>query len=433
MRNHQIKSKPDGLRKLITIIVVMLNTGFALTLGWETQMIFINVGYILLDSLFHGGTIRVLKNIRIWFACVLFMAMTFVVQLDFGVAFEYGRIMIIMFCAYYITTVFSLEELVVGYCKCMRFIAVVSCTFWLAVRMFPTLPYPTFTNALEVEYYTCLLGNIRTSLAEVGVVRNAGLFWEGGMYAALTTLWLICEIEYLKHERNFWRIIVLGMITIFTTNSTSGYLYMVLLMFLLFSHNSTGRRTIAQSLLLFTGFCAAILVVSRFESVIDVLVRYNSRAFTKIVTQNESFTDRVYGPLADIWTGITNPLGVGLQRLHDHVRQVARDLFDVSLGARTSTLTYFVAAHGPVCGIFVNWQWCRVFLNTIDSKLEKLIVITMFLILATSTPLHYTMVFWIAVFLGDVSKRKKIAGLNEEITSTADNQSSYRPARVAVR
>lgn len=386
----------DFIFGIFTLVVVLINSGYALTTSMYTLGTYVGAVYIAIMLIRKRYLERGRKLI---FLCgvLVFMIISLVANLDIDGINEAVRVFVIVACGYTVAEVYTFPELTKAFCYLMRFSSIISILFYYAISTGVLTNSPVLTDGRDVEYYTCIIANIQ----KTDPLRNSGLFWEGGMLAAFCALWMLCEIlfiEQAKWKRNIF--LILGGLTISTTLSTSGYLYIILIILLIIAYGAFRERKIWQQIIFIVGVIAVISIFYHFEDVINYLVQFNSASFEKIINRNTSFTDRTNGPIVDLYIGLQHPFGVGFSHLNEIVKETSEKLFQKSLTARTSTLTYFFPAMGLVGGSIVNFQWLRFFSKANSSKIVCVVAGIIFAVLCTSTPLYSNCIFWIILFEG---------------------------------
>lgn len=403
------------IRNIITLIIVILNSGFALTVGNSGMMILVNIIYLIYLIIFNKSIVVSKRQKNFLTLVMIFMGGTILVNLDLAAMNEYFRLIIMILLSFCIVGSYSCGGLLKGFCILMRVMSVCSCLLYIIVAHIPAINFPKITNALGTSYYTCIVGNIEAESRNIDFIRNSGVFWEGGMYAAIIALWLIIEINCNYKKKKTFLVLLLGVFTIYTTKSTTGYLYMALLIFAFICHTTNERRKLWQTAILIVGITMAVVLYFNYEELLLYLVDKNELVFNKLVLKNASYTDRFNGPVADLLVGFSNPLGVGTGHVTEIVNNMAVKVFNTELTSRTSTLTYFFAAFGVPMGVLVSWQGLKFFKNNILSKIDMMIAMGLFIIVTLSTPLNNNMLFWIFLFISSGTVSSSFRGENEWI------------------
>ena len=156
---------------------------------------------------------------------------------------------------------------------CVTIIALIGYFFVNALGLGSRLP--GFVNVNGEVYRGIVIFNYIVRLPE----RNCALFWEPGIFASALTFALIFELIYQK-EKHFFRI-VLFVIGIITTNSTAGYVLLVLLL-VLASIKIQAKLRLVKILLLVVQIAIVIASITIFLNLDKILV------LTKL-SQNEVF------------------------------------------------------------------------------------------------------------------------------------------------
>ena len=398
-------------KNAFTLVIIMLNSGYALTVGSSSIMMIVNIFYLFIMALLNRRIYPNRGQKNFLMLTLLLMLLTYMINIDLSATLEYCRLIVMILTAFFIVASYPSHALINGFCIFMRLVSGVSCIFYLIFVSIPAIDFPVFTNPSGVTYYTCIIGNIQAEGRNIDFIRNCGAFWEGGMYAAITAIWVVLEIMFHYERKKTLLVLILGVFTIYTTKSTTGYLYMFLLIFLFAGYAANGRKKTWQSVILIMGCVLAAFLYYRYDDLIQYLAGQNELIFGKLLTQNASYTDRFNGPVADMYVGVLNPFGVGTGQVTSAVNAAALKLFNIGLTSRTSTLTYFFAAFGIPLGVIVTWQGIKFFLNTILSKIDAIMSIVLFILVTLSTPLNSNMLFWLLLFVGAGTTNRTRLGL----------------------
>ncbi len=392
----QINNSIEKIRSIIYVVLVIINSGYALTTGLSNICAVITLFFVGIDFVLFKGRINFKAPQTVLLAVFLFeMMVTCVVNIDLAGIKEYFRIIIFFTFAWRICTVFDTEQIIYSFCKLMRISGVIALIFYFLVSFVPGLPYPTITNSYGVSYYTCLFASVNTFASW----RNSGLFWEAGMLSGLTFLWQICEMfceQELPRKKLFY---ILSIILIFTTMSTAGYIYILLLFILLFVKNKKIKESGAICFFVIMVVILMLYLYQNMDELIENLVVWNPRVFEKLVLKNASYSDRTVGPLVDMYISIRNPLGIGVTSLAEKTREVASLVFMTKLTSRTSSITYYFASFGIICGFTVVIRILKFIRAFSKDNLEFTILLLGIVILCLSTPLNSSVIFIIILFL----------------------------------
>ena len=170
----------------------------------------------------------------------------------------------------------GMEEFKKAFVQIMLWLAGFSLIWYIYMFIFPNGHIPFEINGTYVGSFYHIIGFSRS-----GHVRNAGIFWEPGVFQIYLNIALaIISIEPKKYRDSIQKFILLS-ITLLTTGSTGGYLiYALMLSFILVRKKSgkIGRRLKALLVPLFTVFAA-------IESATSIIT-------SKLINKGSSFASR---------------------------------------------------------------------------------------------------------------------------------------------
>ncbi len=386
----------NKIRIVFIFVLVILNGGYALSLGFQSSIMVVSVLFIICDMLIFRSKFKMINNSSTFLALIILQfILTFVINLDFAGITEYIRLIVLYLFCYYVYVSFESKDIVQGFSDFMYFIAIVSLIFYVWISMYPTLAF-TVQNGYGTVYMTCFLSFVNV----VSFERNCGIFWEPSVFAAVCFIWGIVEIFVIrKLEQRKMRIVVL-VITVFTTYSTSGYIYLLFLFIALIFRNDSGIYSLFRIILAVSLISTGILVYFNYNNILLKLVELNPLAFKKLILNNVSVTDRSVGPLADLYVAATHPFGVGVTNLTSTVKEAASVIFGKTIHTRTSTITYYSAAFGMLCSFTVMIALIKFVKRNIKSFFLTIIMIIGIVFMSISTPLHDSSIFIILLFIG---------------------------------
>lgn len=384
------------IRIVLIFALVILNAGYALSLGFQSIIMVFSAMFIVADMLFSKNKIRLINNTSIVLVFIfLQFILAFIVNLDFTGFAEYIRLIVLYLFCYYVYSIYNSKELILAFANFMYFIAIVSLIFYIWIFMFPTLALKV-QNGYGTMYATCFLSFVNVMSLE----RNCGIFWEPSVYAAVCYIWGIIEIFLIRKLKQRKMKIIVLILTIITTYSTSGYIYIFFLFIAFLLRNDSSNYSLRRMIFVIVLVSLGIIIYSKYDDILLKLVELNPLVFKKLIMNNASVTDRLICPLADLYVAILNPFGVGLNNLTSIVENVAYEKFGKTLHTRTSTITYYSAAFGMMSGFtmivsivnFVRRNVCSVFLT--------FFLVAGFLFMSISTPLQDSSIFIILLFIG---------------------------------
>lgn len=420
MQNSTITQKNKlNINALMSCIVVLLNSGYALTIGRYSVILVMTIIFLLYEWAFKNVIIDIKSNAFIFYICmILFMFVACVINLDISSYKEYVRLVVLLTLAYHIFLKYSFAAISHAFCVIMRVSSCVALAFYFIVSSFPGIPMKIVTNGYGVSYYTCYISSIN---ADIGMrfLRNSGLFWEAGMNAAFLLIWAVFEMLIIDNNKRKYLWIIIAAVSLITTKSTSGYVYILLIVTLINSYK-INRKSVYQMIVFITVLFGAIYLYLSFDEILVILSKWKPDVFIKFIYNNASVTDRLNNPLADLYVALLNPFGVGVGNISTLANQYSAQLFGYLLTSRTSTLTYYFASFGILCGALVTTAYVKFVSRITYSMLTFVIVLVCMIMLCTSTPLNGTAIFLLMLFHG-ISYKKKEASHYESFMANKHN------------
>lgn len=386
----------NQIRIAVLFCLAMLNSGYALVLGNQAKIMVATVGYILFDILFLGRKIVLKKNALVFLLILLIQFIfAFIANLDMVGVKEYIRLAVLLVFCYYIYISYSSRDIIVTFCKFMFGISVISLVFHTLITLFPQLGFKVM-NGYGTVYITCFISFVNTAT----LTRNCGPFWGPGVFAAVCFLWGLLEICVVRNLHQRKMRIVVAMISILSTYSTSGYIYLLLLSAMLILRDDSQKYSRRRVLLVISGIFAGLLLYWNYEVIIVKLAEINPLVFKKLLHMNASVTDRTIGPMADIYVALRHPFGVGVGELTATVKKVAKDVFGTVLHTRTSTITYYCAAFGLWSGITVLVSLMKFVRRNTQLWISGGIAAVGILFMTLSSPLQDSAIFITLLMIG---------------------------------
>ncbi len=394
-----IKNSKISIFRLIDyliIFLVILNSGFALTTGMNDFLLISQVVLLGLIVIANGRYFHIPKrDIRQIAILFIFASMigAFIINKDNRAFLTYLHCTLYIAIGYLINLVYDPLTIITALIKIMRVVAIASIAASLLNFIIPFTEYSfTITNGADVKYSTLGIVNFNKTTFSLQA-RACGIFWEPGLFAGFLGLTAIFELIISKDNKFiFWLIVYC--IAIFFTYSTAGYIYILMIIILAFSHKFKSIGSIIVFSVI--GFIL-LFIVMNIELVTAFLIKLSPNVFTKILIQNESYLTRSMSPLADLLIMIKNPFGVGYGSIQN-IRVETIQSMGEKVTLSTSTLTY----HGACCGILFfiayNFLWLKNFLTIKKDVLFKILTIILFAMILTSNPMYNNQFIWIFLF-----------------------------------
>jgi len=394
---------------ILCTVCIILNSGYALATG-NNKLLAISLA-ILTIVLFIIYIVKKKKfdiknkTEQIVIILILSILFAFIINYDLSSFLEYLRYFMFVLSGYFVAKLITFDQFIYYFSRIMRFVAISSILMFLSIKFGIISDLPIAENGYGVSYYNTwfFLTQVSTNL------RNSAIFWEPGLYAGFLALALAFEVIFLSNTEKNFKYILFFVVAMITTQSTSGYLYLILIFILIVSKNANGFK---QSLIFITAILTILYLYWNFNAVLNHLVAYSPQVFQKLQSQNLSYTDRVLNPIIDLYILLHYPLGCGIGKLTSLVQQISNDLA-IMVHTRTSTLTFFFAAFGFIGGLGFNATWLYGFIkNNGLNSIRKVTLIVLFILIASSSPLNSNMAIWIMVFVFFQSVQKHVKDLN---------------------
>ena len=380
----------------IIILLVILNSGFALTTGLNDFLLYSQIVLLGLVIVANGRYFRIPKYDFRQLAIlliVLSMIVALIVNMDTSAKLTYLHCALYIAIAYLINLAYDSNVIISVFLKVMLVVSIASVVVSVLNFIVPFSSYSLVVkNGSNVQYYTIGIVNFIKSTFNT-FPRCCGIFWEPGLYAGFLGLAALFDLIHSEDNKNIFRVVIYC-IDIFFSYSTAGYLYIIMIILLAFSQR---LNNIAGTIVL--GLLGVLLTVAflNIDLIIDVLIKINPNVFSKIFLKNASYLTRSISPLADFSIIFNHPLGVGYGNIQRIRVETIKDWgTDISLS--TSTLTY----HGASCGflflIVYNVLWIKNFLVIKKNILFKILSFLLFIMVLTSNPLYNNQFIWVFLF-----------------------------------
>lgn len=221
-----IKSK-FLINYFITLLILLSGSVFfSLRYPKESRVLLITSVFILLILKFFYGEIRF--NYKNLFKCLIFISLItlnfFINSLNGVILNRLLMLLLIILCIFILSDFIDRNMFILSYINIMKYLCILSLVVYLTSKFIPREVFPFFREELlgtDIFKYTFY----HSWGWGIGTTRNSGIFWEPGAFQCFINLALIFE---LFGERKSKFNIILFIITILTTQSTSGYIIMAI-------------------------------------------------------------------------------------------------------------------------------------------------------------------------------------------------------------
>lgn len=391
---------------VLLFVITVINSGYTLTyLSVETMaktiimiVSFFIVGFIFAITVDPGVILnRFKKRKPTWaFIAVCIFGFSTILTMfcsgELSSFISYATFFIRILCAYMIAKLFNLKKFISVFQTGLLIVCLIAIFFYIFQFAFniALTPFPTFTNpkgtVYENYFYLAFQARIDT--------RMQGPFWEPGLLA--TFILLALSFEIVVHKKIRWFYIIIYVVSLILTNSTFGYLLMVLvLIFVVNKKVKSFPITVALYVLIF-GTIICFFFFS--DKIITSLASAFPDVFSKMVTKNGSIRlldpDRFQSPFTNFKIWLKSPVwGNGLETADRMFEEMMPGM------AQTSTLTFYLSQFGILGIAFIFFFFFALWMVKGIEVENKIIFTFLFLILMNKEP-HAGIIFdWILMFL----------------------------------
>ncbi len=324
------------------------------------------------------------------FFLVLMTIFTMVVHLEFSRLF-YWRFLCVIFAAYYLTQLYSFDQISNLFTKIMVIVTLISFVgYFLANNTTALNVLPRFLNSNDKEFAIGIVFNFLTGIPE----RNCGIFWEPGIFATYLILAIVFEIFAIKREPNAKKKkiihIIIFTIGVFTANSTAGFLLITLCLLLLFvSGRSSRKMRPLANLLSITVFTLFLVFLVNLDAIIMTTSLAENEYIVKLLSSNVESSSRILAMQDNLGVFFNNFLcGAGIEK----VSEIQIPFADIS------TPTYILSIFGVLGLTYIGCIAKGVFQQKNINIYSKLVLFVTIIAVISKEP-HLEMPFtWILIF-----------------------------------
>lgn len=274
----------------------------------------------------------------------------------------------------------------------MLAISVISLVLYFAVNV-ARMQLPFSQQCfIGTEPYT---GNYIFAYRTVYSIRNQGLFWEPGLFAAYLILALVLHVLY-ESKISIVRVIVL-ILTVFTTQSSAGIVLLIIVALLLVLRRSGGIGRLKQGLIVCLGAGTCFFVLNEDKYTNAKWLSGIQNAIGKISGQSVNVVSRQNSPLINLKIFSDYPIfGAGYQNATNIYVNLRNTLGTVD--SQTSTTTYHLAAIG-IAGIVFSIVVLVGILHLRKFNLaSRILLLVLFFSLINVEPYSGLLIYYILLF-----------------------------------
>lgn len=265
---------------IFAVLWIVLSSGSMYFGQLNTELSMMGLGAIILLYFVTYDYKCTEKNVIKYCFILLFFIMNIIMTGIGNNSLKDGIIFLIRLSAVLIIQSFIEQRIFVKYyIQIIYFISIVSLVCWSIGVVFPDFPYP---GTIEVHtasssfygtfYYTIGMDSLSRFGSSIG--RNAGIFWEPGVFQVYLNIAFFLVMCYNKEniKKRLTKAVVFA-ITIATTQSTMGYLiFMIQILFILLDDNELVRKYHLKKYVFLAFMVGGILVLLE-GSLVEKLLR----------------------------------------------------------------------------------------------------------------------------------------------------------------
>lgn len=322
------------------------------------------------------------------FACLL-IGITMIINQDFNIM--NFTILLMILAAFLVSHMISFEVFISNYVKVILFIAVYSLIIMYIVAPFlKSIVYlfPLRYNQTGLAVRDYIFG-FHFEDHSVALRRNTGIFREMGVYQHFLNLGLMFYLFYLK-ENKFSTILIFS-ITIITTFSTPGIVFLAIILLVYMYENYNNK--FMQLFKVILGLFFILLILSKVAPNIFIDLIYS---INKILKRGNSYSGRLSAIIANILAWLNSPIiGNGIQK----GLMLAEEFYiDQVTMHNTSTTTSFMAMYGIVFTIMMSFPLIMIISKLQVRRISKILLITGLFLSINSQRFIYDQMYYIFVF-----------------------------------
>lgn len=378
----------------LLIFIFIIVSDDTLLFGTNSNKIFITFKFLYIIT---GAIILLLMNLRKglkikhleifgYSGLIISILMSMAVNNDFRLGYFYKVCLLIY--AFSIVKLIDFKEFVCIFNKIITFFALVSIFGYLIVLLYKEalIIFPIISNtAQNLFYFAGVFVSPISSYSKY--IRNYGIFREPGVYQMYLIMALIFQ-NFVPKENSLFTYVIL-IFAVITTMSTTGYIALAIVLFLIFT-NDRGLSYKRKSLLLFMVF-AGILILLFYTDIFSLSSEkmYDS-VFGKLRYIGRSTTIARFGSITEnIKITFENPLfGAGITSLDALFPQYTAERYGISSVHNTNTFLIQFASHGIIYGLL--WVFVYLRFSLVLNRKNALIIFLIILILYIGENLTYS-------------------------------------------
>ena len=366
------------------IVVLCSGHAFQSVYNWVNYFVLLPTAVFVFIIISEIGALRLRTVDYAWLALMMMCLVSLLVNAGEALT-VYIQLISYITVGYFIATHFSFDGFVKWYLRIMTVVTVASLIGYLLLNNTELLDWlPKVSNIKDFEYGVGVIFNYITVVPD----RNCGMFWEPGLFASTLIIALVFELVFKKDKVSWVRVILFGA-TIFTVNSSAGFVLLFFTVMLLFARNLKIKNIYAWWVpIAVVGLAASVVLLLNIETIISTTSLAENEYFEKLLSENVLESSRTEAVKHNLEVFSSDPIfGVGYIEAAERMEHVAD----------TSTSTYLLSVYG-IPGALYTIFWIVGIFKQRKNVFVKIILLAIFLLIINKEPHQNLAYSWIILF-----------------------------------
>jgi len=388
---------------LFVLVSVFLTENFLTTVYIDERIGTYSNAFIVIITIVYAFVVLFIQNYKVRldlklcgvaFSIILIFVSCIFNESNYFAAVLKCALLLLSLC---VCRVYSLEQFSEVYLKILDLILIITLILNVLFIVGVNLSFlPKIESTKGVVYYWGILGNVHAN-SRTSFLRIAGIWMEPGICASYIVVAIFFEL-YLSRKTNYKRL-ALYVISLALTFSTTGYIcFFLILLARLFEIQN---RSFKHKLLIVVLILFVVILSFASESI-------NSMIIGKIVGQEESFKDRFYSIMGNIYAYIQNPLlGIGTIKSSEVIKNYMISKGVVRSFSNLNTPLAYFSVFGLAPGLLFTYLLVKFPSKFTSSRVSMCLIFLIFILILSSSNYLYSLLFTVLFFFeSDSSKRR---------------------------
>ncbi len=303
--------------------------------------------------------------------------------------FIYLRQICVIAFAYFLSRILSFRDFCRHFIQFMKVITIIALIVHFIYNILNIrLPLPIVTNINNVNYYNGILFFVQAQ----AINRCMGVFWEPSIFSAFLTLAILLEVLFMDRKPSIFNIALFVAGVLFSF-ATTGYLLLIIV-FLIICNRVLSRRV--STLINIVAIIGIVLLLTAYQDILIFLARLMPEIFYKMTFESNSVMVRLRSPIADFLIFQDHVLfGSGIKQYNVLWAELAASM---DIQARTSTITYYIAAFGLSGLLYLFFITAASFRISGQSLFAKIAMFVLLCGIVTAAPYNNNVLLFMILF-----------------------------------